>query len=103
VNDVRALCSRIATLHQALAATHRELAEVQAELGAAMAAPSQAPQAPDQALRLEAAAALMGETPAVFLRRPEYEKASIRRPGERIHRFSRRALERILADRVASR
>jgi hypothetical protein len=55
----------------------------------------------DQILDLKAAAAFMGEVPAVFLRRPEYLKASIRRPGERKHRFSRNVLERIIRDRLA--
>ena len=61
------------------------------------------PGPPDETIGLPEAAALAGEPTETFRRRLVYRKALVSRPGERRLRYSRRALERIAADRLESR
>jgi hypothetical protein len=80
----------------------KELAATEAALAEAFAAKAE-PEAADEVIGLEEAAALMGEPPSTFRRRPEYLKAKVSREGERRLRYSRAALERIRADRLDAR
>jgi hypothetical protein len=73
----------------------------QARVEAVLSAASR-PELPDAALTLEQAAAMFGEPPETFRRRPDVVKAQIRRPGERRLRYLRSELERILRDRLAA-
>lgn len=79
----------------------REFAVLEVELAEALArAARPAAAKPDQVLTLYEAAAFMGEPAETFRRRLEYRKAVVSRPGELRLRFSRRGLDRILADRA---
>jgi hypothetical protein len=82
-----------------------EIERLKAEVMLDAARPVLVPEPPkseeDAVLNLREAAEFMGEPVETFRRRPEYLKACLRRPGERRLRYSRAALGRIKADRLA--
>lgn len=100
VTEFARICSRRAALL-------RELAELEESLGRTVAealslqAPREAPH-DDEGLGLVEAARFMGERPETFGRRLDYRRALISRSGERRLRYSRREVERIRRDRLAS-
>jgi len=75
-----------------------ELAKLELELARIASAPAEKP---DEVLSLEQAASLLNEPPSVVRRKPEYLKTRVSAFGARRARFSRRALERLIADRLA--
>jgi hypothetical protein len=88
------------------AALLREVAVIDEALGPALvealaAAHRDSPK-PDETLTLVQAADRVGEPPETFRKRVEFYKARISRPGEHRLRFSRREVERVIADRLAS-
>ena len=92
----------LAALFARRAEVQRELAGLDEAIAGAVTGLLVEPARPaDQVLTLTEAADLLGEPVETFRRRPEYLKASIRRPGERKHRYSRVALERVVRDRLA--
>jgi hypothetical protein len=88
------------------AALLRQVAVIDEALGPALmealATAQRNAERPDETLTLAQAATLVGEPSETFRRRLEYRKALISRPGEHRHRYSSRALQRILADRLAT-
>jgi hypothetical protein len=92
MSDLRHLYARKAELL-------RELADLEVQIPDAIVAAT-APQPPDEVLGLDDAAKLMNEPAGTFRQRPCYRRALVSGPRERRLRFSRRALERIKADRL---
>jgi hypothetical protein len=96
VNQAGRICRRRAELL-------RELARLDEELARALeAAPDPEERFRDATLDLSGAAAYMGEPKETFRRRLDYRKAIVSREGERRLRYSRAALDRIKADRLAA-
>jgi hypothetical protein len=77
----------------------REVADLDLELARVLDAREAV--ADVEGLSLEEAARYLGEPKETVRRRPEYLKARISAEGARRLRYSRRELERILADRLA--
>jgi hypothetical protein len=99
MTDFISLFARRATLLREVAVIDEALGPA---LGEAFAAAQRDSQKPDETLTLAQAATLVGEPAETFRRRLEYRKALISRPGEHRRRYSSRALQRILADRLAT-
>jgi hypothetical protein len=84
------------------AALMREVAALDEALAIALR-DAEKPDDPDRILSLAEAAAHLGERVSTFRQRSCYRRALVSGPHERRLRFSRVALDRIAADRLASR
>lgn len=78
----------------------RELAALDEALAVALEG-AQKPEEPDRILGLADAAAHVGEAASTFRQRPCYRRALVSAAGQRPLRFSMRALDKILRDRLA--
>ena len=100
--DVKEILRERAELTRRLAALDERLAVALGDAERPEGPEGRPPPPEDRVLGLAEAAAFMGEPPSTFRRRPEYLKALVSRPTERRRRYSRAALDRIKADRLAS-
>jgi hypothetical protein len=96
--DVAALLAEQARLFRAQADLSERLAEA---LALRAGGTSEASAEADAVLGLSEAAKLVGEPPSTFRRRQCYRAALVSRPHELRRRYSRKALEKLIAERLS--